>query len=156
MLVGVASMHCACLAQVHHRDLPATSPRPPAMARAKCLIAPDVCQGVVHECLPVVIGLVKEDADNFLRRTEKFLKAVAGVTDRLNITVVEKALKHEHRDVPKQDIAQIAKRLVFHFSDLHQRSKDQVDFSRMQEGPERNVCQIFKQRLFRTRANDLL
>ena len=126
--------------------------------RAVCTLTDLVCKGLVKETLTDLSGLAKADEDVFLAKTEKFLKAAAGITDRINLTVVEKALKKVHTSVAAQEVALVAKQLCFWFSDLRQRSKGVVDGTRLAEGPTKNICEVFKKRLFLIRAsyNDLL
>ena len=129
-----------------------------ASSRAVCTLTDVLCKGLVQETLTDLSGLAKADDDVFIARTEKFLKAAAGITDRVNLTVVEKALKKVHPSVAAQEVALVAKRLCFWFSDLHKRSKSVVDGTRLSEGPQKNICEVFKKRLFLIRAsyNDLL
>ena len=125
------------------------APRTEAMAnnpRAVCTLTDAACRAIVKETLPTLEGLATATPEEFLDKTEEILKELAGMTDRVNITVLQKALRDVHRQATAAVVSTVAKQIAFWFSDLHKRSKSLVDGSRTEDGPGKKILQVFRRR----------
>ena len=57
---------------------------------------------------------------------------------------MQKALKDVHKEATTAVVATVAKQVCFWFSDLRKRSKNLVDGSRLEDGPEKHILRVFR------------